>query len=752
MLKKQLLLFGLIFAFVIGLIPGTRILAAGPMVVDSFDGPITQNEINSFKAYIQTVEPVVWPNTGSMQGEYAQGKSGENIKAMGLMYELTNDTAILDRMIYFCDVLLSQRNDILPAPYGQRTAWTNTIAPIWPGNNTGTASADSANGDPIGHLAYCGKLILQTPAIWNTAVPIGDAYGHGGTYLQRANTFVTEADYVVNQFLFPKLLDLSNGNKLYFSTQSPYMPGGVFPWNQQMMITYGLQNLAAAHAIKGDNPSLISQYDGIVQTNLNWFFSDNSAKQTYTDSKGNTAYNWGYNPTLLGGEDSNHGSLDVAGFYRAFLSGRYSITASMMTPIANMYADVMMRGPSDYAGRVDGTDGTGHGAPTTYPRNGNLQLAALRPDIYYTLANATMPNMTSTTMASFARLMYVKNQRYTGSDTQVPTTPTNLTAIAASSSQINLSWLASTDNVSVTGYNVYRGATLVGSSTTTSYMDTGLSASTAYSYTVKAKDAVANLSAASNTASATTLASSGNLALGKTYNASTTWSTTYSANKAFDGDAATRWSASSGSFNDQWISVDFGTDTTYNQVVIKEISFPRVTSHKLQSSTNGTTYTDIASTTGTTIGANKTINFSNVSSRYLRLYITTASNIPNIDEMEVYGTSTADTTAPTVPTNLTATAASSSQINLNWTASTDNVGVTGYDIFRGATLVGSSTTTSYSDTGLTASTAYSYMVKAKDAAANVSTASNTASATTQAPADTQPPTAPTSLTATAASN
>ncbi|WP_200957456.1 discoidin domain-containing protein [Paenibacillus sp. Root444D2] len=752
MLKKQLLLFGLIFAFVIGLIPGTRALAAGPMVVDSFDGPITQNEINSFKAYIQTVEPVVWPNTGSMQGEYAQGKSGENIKAMGLMYELTNDTAILDRMIYFCDVLLSQRNDILPAPYGQRTAWTNTIAPIWPGNNTGTASADSANGDPIGHLAYCGKLILQTPAIWNTAVPIGDAYGHGGTYLQRANTFVTEADYVVNQFLFPKLLDLSNGNKLYFSTQSPYMPGGVFPWNQQMMITYGLQNLAAAHAIKGDNPSLVSQYDGIVQTNLNWFFSDNSAKQTYTDSKGNTAYNWGYNPTLLGGEDSNHGSLDVAGFYRAFLSGRYSITASMMTPIANMYADVMMRGPSDYAGRVDGTDGTGHGAPTTYPRNGNLQLAALRPDIYYTLANATMPNMTSTTMASFARLMYVKNQRYTGSDTQAPTTPTNLTAIAASSSQINLSWSASTDNVGVTGYNVYRGATLVGSSTTTSYMDTGLSASTAYSYTVKTKDAAANLSAASNTASATTLASSGNLALGKTYNASTTWSTTYLANKAFDGDVATRWSASSGSFNDQWISVDFGTATTYNQVVIKEISFPRVTSYKLQSSTNGTTYTDIASTTGTTIGTNKTINFSNISSRYLRLYITTASNIPNIDEMEVYGTSAADTTAPTVPTNLTATAASSSQINLNWTASTDNVGVTGYDIFRGAVLVGSSTTTSYSDTGLTASTAYSYTVKAKDAAANVSTASNTASATTQAPADTQAPTAPTSLTATAASN
>lgn len=104
---KQLILFGLIFVLVAGMFPGTPAMAAGPMVVDSLSGPITQNEINSFKSYIQTVEPVVWPNTGSMQGEYAQGKSGENIKAMGLMYELTGDTAILDRMIYFVDVLLS---------------------------------------------------------------------------------------------------------------------------------------------------------------------------------------------------------------------------------------------------------------------------------------------------------------------------------------------------------------------------------------------------------------------------------------------------------------------------------------------------------------------------------------------------------------------------------------------------------------------------------------------------------------------
>jgi hypothetical protein len=67
-----------------------------------------------------------------------------------------------------------------------------------------------------------------------------------------------------------------------------------------------------------------------------------------------------------------------------------------------------------------------------------------------------------------------------------------------------------------------------------------------------------------------------------------------------------------------------------------------------------------------------------------------------------------DTQAPSAPTNLRATAVSSSQIKLNWTASTDNVGVASYDIFRGGVIVGSSAIASYSDSGLAAATSYSY--------------------------------------------
>ncbi|MFF0139410.1 glycoside hydrolase family 6 protein [Streptomyces sp. NPDC005227] len=96
-----------------------------------------------------------------------------------------------------------------------------------------------------------------------------------------------------------------------------------------------------------------------------------------------------------------------------------------------------------------------------------------------------------------------------GGDTQAPTVPGGLTVSSTTSNSAGLSWSASTDNTAVTGYDVYRDGTKVGSATTTSYTDSGLSASTTYAYTVKAKDAAGNVSASSTAVSATTKASGG---------------------------------------------------------------------------------------------------------------------------------------------------------------------------------------------------------------------------------------------------
>ena len=118
-----------------------------------------------------------------------------------------------------------------------------------------------------------------------------------------------------------------------------------------------------------------------------------------------------------------------------------------------------------------------------------------------------------------------------------------------------------------------------------------------------------------------------------------------------------------------------------------------------------------------------------------------------------------DATAPTAPGGLAASASSSTQVTLSWTASTDNVGVTGYRVERcvgnacvSFAQIAAVMTTSFSDSGLLGGTSYGYRVRATDAAGNLSAHSNVSFATTTGTADTQVPTAPGGVTATASSS
>ncbi|KAJ1962370.1 hypothetical protein GGI12_002688 [Dipsacomyces acuminosporus] len=375
-------------------------LVSADMVLDSFTGPVTQNEISSFKSHIDTLQPA---NTVA-GNEWAQGKSGETVKALGLMYEISKDTAILNKMITYCDKVLSLRNDLT----GSGCAiWTGGVDPVWVTcGSTGPIATGGEQGDPVGHLGNCARLILSTPDVWFQSVPDNNPFGYGSTYLDRAITYVKQGDVSIDGHILKSELTITNAGQQYFNASNPYKGGTGVPWNQQMMFNYAFDNMATAHALLCDNPNKVSSYNSLVQASISWF--DQLVKK-YTDGKGNPAYNWGYDPAHATGEDSNHGSLDTAGFSRHYATGKYNLSTSFMTPFANTLADVMILNSTTVSGRVDGSTGTGHGSSTSYIRSGYLLMAEFRPsDVAAILGFDLTPGKPTTSIDQFSRAMWVK--------------------------------------------------------------------------------------------------------------------------------------------------------------------------------------------------------------------------------------------------------------------------------------------------------------------------------------------------------
>jgi len=128
---------------------------------------------------------------------------------------------------------------------------------------------------------------------------------------------------------------------------------------------------------------------------------------------------------------------------------------------------------------------------------------------------------------------------------------------------------------------------------------------------------------------------SNNIALGKTATASSQWNATYSPAMAIDGNTGTRWNTGAGDIAGAWLQIDLGTALPFNTVISRENpGLLRITGYKIQSSTNGTTWTDQAA--GTALGNGKTDIFPSVTARYVRILILGASDTPTLDEFEVY--------------------------------------------------------------------------------------------------------------------
>ncbi|GFZ31506.1 hypothetical protein CSC2_20320 [Clostridium zeae] len=287
-------------------------------------------------------------------------------------------------------------------------------------------------------------------------------------------------------------------------------------------------------------------------------------------------------------------------------------------------------------------------------------------------------------------------------DTTAPSAPTSLNVVSKTCISVNLSWAAATDNIAVSGYEIYKGSTKVGETNGLTYTVSGLTPNTAYSFTVKAKDAAGNLSQASTSLSVTTTADT---------------------------------TAPTAPINLTVVSKDYAsislswTASTDNVGVVAYDIYKGTT--KVGQTNGETTYT--------VNGLSPDTSYSlTVKARDL------ANNTSSASAALVVKTN-AETQPPTVPSNLVVTSHSISEVAISWNQSTDNIAVVGYDIFRDGIQIASvgSDVTSYTDSGLNPNTQYKYTIKAKDQAGNISNASSELSVTTDA--DTVPPTNPSNL-------
>ena len=276
------------------------------------------------------------------------------------------------------------------------------------------------------------------------------------------------------------------------------------------------------------------------------------------------------------------------------------------------------------------------------------------------------------------------------SDIQAPTVPGNVTCTSKTAVSATLSWNASTDNVGVTGYDIYNGTNLAGSTTSTFIIINGLSPNTSYSFTIKARDAAGNISASSAIVSVTTSASTDTQAPTAPGNVTCTTKTAISATLS--------WNASTDNIGVVGYDVFSGTSA-------------------IGSSTS-------TSITITGLYPNTAYSFT-VKARDAAGNISAASTPVNVTTSGI-----TDTQAPSVPGNVTCTTKSAFSMTLSWDASTDNVGVVGYDVYNGTNIAGSTTSTSITINGLSPNTSYSFTIKARDAAGNVSVPSAIVNITT----------------------
>ena len=285
-------------------------------------------------------------------------------------------------------------------------------------------------------------------------------------------------------------------------------------------------------------------------------------------------------------------------------------------------------------------------------------------------------------------------------DRQEPFLPTNVRATALSSSQIKITWTASTDDVGVVGYKVYRDGVEIGNTTNTSYTDSGLQPGKDYYYFIRAYDAKGNYSNAS--AYVTEWTNYANSGTAGTDTQPPSIPTNLRVTPVSSNRMNLSWEASTDNVGVSMYQIYRNGSLLFQVNALNTTDWS--TTNPLSPNREYTYYVKACDSAG---------NCSNPSASVTEWTLSNTTNTTNT-------TPTTDTQPPSIPSNLTATPLSTNQIRLNWSASTDNVGVDFYRVYRDGIHRMTVYSPGFLDTGLQSGKEYTYKIRACDKVGNCS--------------------------------